>query len=54
MELDEKGEGMKKYKLIVTKQSQGCRVQHREYSQYYCKDYVQRQMGARVTEGITS
>ena len=30
---DEKGEGIKKYKLVVTEQSQGCKVQHREYSQ---------------------
>ena len=31
--LGEKGEGTEKYRLVVTKESQGCRVQHREYSQ---------------------
>ena len=30
--LDEKGEGIKKYKLVVTKQSWGCKVQHRKFS----------------------
>ena len=28
-----KGERIKKYTLVVTKQSQGCKVQHREYNQ---------------------
>ena len=28
-----KGEGIKEYKLVVTKQSWECEVQHREYSQ---------------------
>lgn len=28
-----KGEGMKKYELVVTKSSLGHRVQHKEYSQ---------------------
>ena len=28
--LCEKGEGIKKYKLVVTKQSRGCKVQHRD------------------------
>lgn len=32
-EWGEKGEGIKKHKLVVTKQSQGYRVQYREYSQ---------------------
>ena len=27
---DEKGEGIKKYKFVVIKQSWGCKVQHRE------------------------
>ena len=30
---DEKGEGIEEYRLVVTKQSWGCKVQHREYSQ---------------------
>ena len=30
--LGEKCEGIKKYKLVVTKQSWGCKVQHKEYS----------------------
>ena len=29
--MDGKGEGIKKYKLVVTKQSWGCKVQHRKY-----------------------
>ena len=33
-ELGDRGKGIK-YKLVVTKESQGCKVQHREYSQYY-------------------
>lgn len=32
-ELGEKGEEFKKYKLAVTKQSLGCKVQHRDYRQ---------------------
>ena len=28
-----KGEGIEKYKQVITKQSWGCKVQHREYSQ---------------------
>ena len=35
-----KGEGIKKYKLVATEQSQGCKVQHREYSQLYSNNYV--------------
>ena len=31
--LGEKGEKIKKYKLVVIKQSQGYKVQYREYSQ---------------------
>ena len=31
--LDEKSEGIKKYRLVVTKQSWRCKVQHREHSQ---------------------
>ena len=31
--MDEKGKGIKKYKLVATKQSQGWKVQLREYSQ---------------------
>ena len=30
--LSEKGEGIKNYKLAVTKYSQACKVRHREYS----------------------
>ena len=29
----ENGEGISKYKLVITKYSRGCEVQHREYSQ---------------------
>ena len=29
----EKGEGIEKCRLVVTKQSWGCKVQHRGYSQ---------------------
>lgn len=32
-ELGEGGKGIKKYKLVATKQSQGCKVPHREYRQ---------------------
>ena len=39
----ENGEGIKKYKLVVTKWPQGYKVQHREY----CKNYVWRLMGTR-------
>ena len=39
-ELGEKGEGFQKYKMVVTKQSQGCKVQHREDSQWYCNNDV--------------
>ena len=31
--LGEKGEGIKKSKLVVTEQTQGCKVQHKEYNQ---------------------
>ena len=31
--LGEKGEGIEQYKLVVTKQSWECKVQHKEYSQ---------------------
>ena len=44
-ELGKKDEGIQKYKLEVTKQSQGYKVQHREYSQQYCNYYVQAQVG---------
>ena len=30
--MGEKGEGIKKYKLVVTKQSWSCKIQHREKS----------------------
>ena len=30
----ENGEGIRKYKLVVTKESWGCKVQPREYNQY--------------------
>lgn len=33
--ISEKKEGIKKYKLLVTKEMWGCKVQHMEYSQYY-------------------
>ena len=32
MGLGDKGEGIKKYKLVVTEQAQRCRLQHREYN----------------------
>lgn len=31
--MDENDEGAKKYKFVVTKESWGCNVQYREYSQ---------------------
>ena len=31
--MGEKGEGIRKYKLVVTEQSWGCKLQHREHSQ---------------------
>ena len=31
--IGEEGKGIKKHKLVVTEQSQRCKVQHREYSQ---------------------
>ena len=34
--VDEKGERINNCKLTVTKQSWGCKMPHREYSQYYC------------------
>ena len=40
MDWVKRGEGVKKYKLIVIKQSQGCKVQCRKYSQQYCDNYV--------------
>ena len=36
--LGEVGEGIEKYKLAVTKQSFECKVQDKEYSQYYCNN----------------
>ena len=38
--LSEKDEGNEKYKLVVTKQSQGHKVQHRESNQQYCNIVV--------------
>ena len=31
--LGEKGKGIKKYTVMVTELSRGCKLQHREYSQ---------------------
>ena len=31
--MGERGEEIEEYTLAVTKQSQGCKVQHRDYSQ---------------------
>lgn len=31
--MDEKGEGIKRCKWVVTKYSRGCKIQHRGYSQ---------------------
>ena len=45
-ELGENGEGIEKNRLLVTKYSQGLKVQHRKYSQWYCNDYVCCQMHA--------
>ena len=47
----ETGEGIKKYKLAFTEQSQGCKAQHREYSQY-CNNYVWYQMDTRFIRMI--
>ena len=44
--LGEKGEGIKKYKLIATEYSWGHEVRHREHSQQHCNNYVQYQTGA--------
>ena len=46
--MGEKGEGLDKYRLVVTEQSWGHRVQPREYSQEYSNNYAQYQMGTRV------
>lgn len=40
-------EGTKKYKLVVTKQSQGCEVQHGEYGQEHCNNHVWCRTGTR-------
>ena len=40
-------------KLVVTKQSQGCKVQHREYSQSYCNNCVWCQVSTKIIRGIT-
>lgn len=48
----EKGEGPK-YKLSITKWSQGCTEQHREYSQHHCYNYGWCQVAARLNWGIT-
>lgn len=48
VELDEKGEGIKKYKLAVTKWSRGCKIQHSEYGQRY---YVWCREGTRLIGG---
>lgn len=37
-----KRKGIKKYQLVVTEQSQGCEVQHREYSQWCGDNYSAR------------
>ena len=31
--MSKKGEGIKKYKLVFTEQSWGCKIQHRKYKQ---------------------
>ena len=49
--LVEKGEGIKKYTLVVMKQPWGCKVQHREYSQWHCNNYLWGQVGTGVTGG---
>ena len=49
MGLGTKGEGTEKHRLVVTKQSRGYKVQHREYTQYYSINYAQCQMGPRNT-----
>ena len=38
--LGEKAEGIKMYKLVVTKYSWGCKVQRWDYSQCYSNNYV--------------
>lgn len=49
--LGDKGEGMEKYKLVVTKQPWGYRVQPGVYSQYFCHGCVSCQMGTRGIGG---
>ena len=46
-----KGEGIKKYKLIVAEWSQGCKVHYREYSQYFNTGWCH--MGMRFIGAIT-
>ena len=38
--LVKKGEGIRKYKLVVTKQSWRCEVQHRKYTNITYSNYV--------------
>ena len=42
-----------KYKLVLTKWPQGCKVQYREYSQQYYDNYVQCQVGTGNIRGNT-
>ena len=52
--MGEKGEGIK-YKLVVTEQSQRCKVQHREYNskRIYMHDPWTWTMVWGLTEGVT-
>lgn len=47
-------ENIKMCELPVTKQSRGCQIQHRDYSQYYCNNSVWGQMGTLLPGVITS
>ena len=47
--MGKKGKGVEKYKLIVTKESWGIKVQHKEYSQQYCDNCVWCQVGTGNT-----
>ena len=51
--MGEKGEGVRGYKLVVTELSQECKVQHREYSQYYSNNDVWCQIATTFIRMIT-
>ena len=51
--LGEKGEGIEKCRLIITKQSLGQEVPHKEQSPQYYNNYVWGQMCPRLTREVT-